>query len=250
MNKPKVLITGAASGIGRATAIRFANEGYDICANDIQADKLETLLTELPSGNHLQFAGSFADAGSISLGEKILADNWGALDALVNCAGVSQKSDPLKMDLSRWRVVFDIMVNGCVMISQLAAKFMKNAINWFEIYVSDFSRAKKFYTDVFGYALTDLPMTSERHPEMNYATFPADEKGGGASGALVKMDMAKPGIGGTLVYFATGEINTELGRVEAAGGKIIRPKQDIGDFGFIALVEDSEGNMIGLHSMK
>lgn len=126
MNKPKVLITGAASGIGRATAIRFANEGYDICANDIQADKLETLLIELPSGNHLQFAGSFADAGSISLGEKILADNWGALDALVNCAGVSQKSDPLKMDLSRWRVVFDIMVNGCVMISQLAAKFMKN----------------------------------------------------------------------------------------------------------------------------
>ena len=127
---------------------------------------------------------------------------------------------------------------------------MKNVINWFEIYTSDFNRAKKFYTEVFKCELTDLPMNSDRHPEMNYATFPGDGNAWGASGALVKMDMAKPGIGGTLVYFATEEINNELGRVEAAGGKIIRPKQDIGEFGFIALVEDTEGNMIGLHSMK
>jgi hypothetical protein len=52
------------------------------------------------------------------------------------------------------------------------------------------------------------------------------------------------------VYFISEEINEELSRVEAAGGKIIRSKQDIGDYGFIALVEDTEGNMIGLHSMK
>ncbi len=127
---------------------------------------------------------------------------------------------------------------------------MKNAINWFEIYTSDFNRAKKFYTEVFKCELTDLPMSSDNHPQMEYATFPSDEKGFGASGALAKIDMAKPGIGGTLVYFATEEINVELGRVEAAGGKIIRPKQDIGDYGFIALIEDTEGNMIGLHSMK
>ena len=127
---------------------------------------------------------------------------------------------------------------------------MKNVINWFEIYTSDFNRAKKFYTEVFKCELTDLPMNSDRHPEMNYATFPGDGNSWGASGALVKMDMAKPGMGGTLVYFATEEINNELGLVEAAGGKIIRPKQDIGEFGFIALVEDTEGNMIGLHSMK
>jgi hypothetical protein len=57
-------------------------------------------------------------------------------------------------------------------------------------------------------------------------------------------------MGGTLVYFVTDEINSELDRVQAAGGKIIRPKQSIGEFGFIALVEDTEGNMIGLHSMK
>jgi predicted enzyme related to lactoylglutathione lyase len=128
---------------------------------------------------------------------------------------------------------------------------MKNVVNWFEIYTSDFARAKKFYTEVFKHELTDLPMGgSDNHPEMEYATFPSNESGFGTSGALVKIDMAKPGMGGTLVYFATEEINEELSRVEAAGGKIIRAKQDIGEYGFIALIEDTEGNMIGLHSMK
>lgn len=127
---------------------------------------------------------------------------------------------------------------------------MKNVVNWFEIYTSDFSRAKKFYTEVFKFELKDLPMSSDNHPQMDYATFPSNENEWGTSGALVKMDMVKPGTGGTLVYFATDEINEELGRVEAAGGKIIRSKQDIGEYGFIALVEDTEGNMIGLHSMK
>ncbi len=127
---------------------------------------------------------------------------------------------------------------------------MKNVVNWFEIYTSDFNRAKNFYTEVFKCVLTDLPMSSENHPQMEYATFPSDTNAWGVSGALVKVDMAKPGIGGTLIYFATQEINAELGRVEAAGGKIIRQKQNIGEFGFIALVEDTEGNMIGLHSME
>lgn len=127
---------------------------------------------------------------------------------------------------------------------------MKNPVNWFEIYTSDFKRAKKFYTEVLKCELTDLSAGSANHPEMEYATFPSDQNGWGTSGALVRMDMAKPGIGGTLVYFATEEINAELGRVEAAGGKIIRPKQNIGEYGFIALIEDTEGNMIGLHAMK
>jgi predicted enzyme related to lactoylglutathione lyase len=128
---------------------------------------------------------------------------------------------------------------------------MKNMISWFEIYTSDFNRAKKFYTDVFKCKLTDLPTSgNDRHSQMEYATFPNDEKGFGSSGALVKMDPAKPGYGGTMVYFSSEEINAELGRVEAAGGKIIRPKTNIGEFGFIGLIEDTEGNMIGLHSTR
>jgi uncharacterized protein len=127
---------------------------------------------------------------------------------------------------------------------------MKNAVNWFEIYTSDFTRAKKFYTEVFKYKLTDIPTNSDRHSQMEYAVFQNAENNEGASGALVKIDEAKPGIGGTLVYFATEDINTELSRVEAAGGKIIRPKLEVGEFGFIALIEDTEGNMIGLRSIK
>ena len=124
MNKPKVLITGAASGIGRATAIRFASEGYDVCANDIQSDKLAGLLGILPAGNHLLLKGSYADIETIEQGASIISDNWGVLDALVNCAGVSEKTDPLQMDIGRWRIIFDTMINGCVMISKLAAQFM------------------------------------------------------------------------------------------------------------------------------
>ena len=103
---------------------------------------------------------------------------------------------------------------------------------------------------MFKCKLTDIPTNSDRHSQMEYAVFPNAENNEGASGALVKIDEAKPGIGGTLVYFATEEINAELSRVVAAGGKIIRPKFQVGDFGFIALIEDTEGNMIGLHSKK
>lgn len=125
MNRAKVLITGAASGIGRATAIRFAAEGYDVCANDIQADKLTTLLGELAPGNHLLLTGSYADKTSIEKGEKLISENWGSLDALVNCAGISGKTDALEMDIEQWRIIFDVMVNGCILISQLAVRFMQ-----------------------------------------------------------------------------------------------------------------------------
>lgn len=124
MNRPKVLITGAASGIGKATAIRFAREGYDVCLNDIQADQLSTTLNELSAGEHLSFAGSFADKDTIANGEKVIAGKWGTLDVLVNCAGLFEKTDPVTMDIDRWRIIFDTMVNGCVMISRMALKFI------------------------------------------------------------------------------------------------------------------------------
>ncbi|MEL1242528.1 VOC family protein [Flavobacterium flavipallidum] len=127
---------------------------------------------------------------------------------------------------------------------------MKNLVNWFEIYTSDFERAKKFYTEVFKLKLTDISTNSDRHSNMKYAVFSNTENKKYVNGALVKIDEAKPGVGGTLVYFSTEEINIELNKVEKAGGKIIRPKLQVGDFGFIALIEDTEGNMVGLRSMK
>lgn len=71
----------------------------------------------------------------------------------------------------------------------------------------------------------------------------------GASGALAKMEGCPSGGMGTLVYFSSDDCAIESSRVEMAGGKIFKPKMSIGQYGFIALVMDTEGNMIGLHSM-
>src|SRR5262249_27031690 len=105
--------------------IRFAKEGYDVCLNDIQKDKLQDVLASLPAGDHISFAGNFADKETISNGEKLIAEKWSRLDVLVNCAGLFEKTDPVSMNIDQWRKVFDVMVNGCLLVTQLALKFIK-----------------------------------------------------------------------------------------------------------------------------
>lgn len=144
MNRRKVLITGAASGIGRATALRFASKGYDVCLNDLQSEKLEDLLLELPKGNHLLLDGSYAEKEIIIEGEKIIQKNWGTIDVLINCAGLSERTDPHKMDIDRWRMTFDSMVNGCLLISTLAVKFMTSGGRIVHITSIHGNRAEKF----------------------------------------------------------------------------------------------------------
>lgn len=120
-----VLITGAASGIGKATALRFAHEGYNVCANDVQEEKLTALINQLPQGNHITLPGSYADATTIKTATQLIAEKWGSLHVLVNCAGLFEKTDPIAMPVNEWRRVFDIMVNGTLQISRLAAQFMR-----------------------------------------------------------------------------------------------------------------------------
>ncbi|WP_291995463.1 VOC family protein [Candidatus Accumulibacter sp. ACC003] len=122
-----------------------------------------------------------------------------------------------------------------------------NPVGWFEIYVVDMARARAFYTAVFGRELIALP-DSDDGGEM-YA-FPWVEGGAGAAGALVRHAMGGPGKGGTLVYFACDDAADEAQRAAQAGGRIVQPKMAIGQYGHIALVEDSEGNIIGLHSLQ
>jgi len=80
--------------------------------------------------------------------------------------------------------------------------------------------------------------------------FVDDYQSHGAGGALVKMEHAKPGPGGAMVYFSCDDCAVEQGRVEAAGGQIARPKFQIGEHGFVSLFIDTEGNMVGLHSTQ
>jgi uncharacterized protein len=118
-----------------------------------------------------------------------------------------------------------------------------NPVGWFDIYVSNLDRAKKFYEAVFNIQLVDLPIEWGRQ-----SLFPSDNAGLNISGALVeKADMI---VGGnnTIVYFVSEDCITEEARVEKAGGKIIKPKMSIGEFGFISIIIDTEGNTIGLHS--
>jgi predicted enzyme related to lactoylglutathione lyase len=122
---------------------------------------------------------------------------------------------------------------------------MENPIAWFEIYVQDMPRAKAFYEKVFAVQLQQLPGA-----EMEMWAFPSNQQTYGASGALVKMQGVPSGAGGTLVYFSCADCATEAGRIKGAGGSVVREKFSIGQWGFIALANDTEGNMIGLHSMQ
>jgi NAD(P)-dependent dehydrogenase (short-subunit alcohol dehydrogenase family) len=144
VSRKKVIITGAASGIGKATAIRFASEGYDVCANDIQVDKLKVLLKELPEGNHLIVAGSYADESTITDAAKLIEQQWGSVDVLVSCAGMFEKTDPIEMELNRWRVIFDRMLTGGILMTRLAAKFMKSEGRIIHITSIHGTRAEKF----------------------------------------------------------------------------------------------------------
>ncbi|WP_299390753.1 VOC family protein [uncultured Gelidibacter sp.] len=127
----------------------------------------------------------------------------------------------------------------------------KNPIVWFEIYVDDLNRAQKFYETVLDIKLTTLqsPEMSEDDSGFKMIAFPMDMNGAGASGALVKMEGVKAGGNSTLVYFASEDCSIEEARVENARGTVFKPKMSIGEYGFITLFYDTEGNMVGLHSM-
>ncbi len=125
----------------------------------------------------------------------------------------------------------------------------RNPVGWFEIYVQDMQRAKKFYETVLGVELTKLDSPAPE-PGLEMLAFPMEMEAGGASGALAKMDGCPSGGMGTLVYFSCDDCANEASRVEPAGGKICKPKFSIAQYGYIALVTDTEGNMIGLHSMQ
>jgi len=125
-----------------------------------------------------------------------------------------------------------------------------NPVGWFEIYVADLPRARQFYEKVLGVKLESLP-NPDASNDIEMLSFPMKEGGAGAAGALAKMKDGPAGGGtSTIVYFSCDDCAVEAGRVAAAGGEVMKEKTSIGPYGFIALVFDTEKNVIGLHSLK
>ena len=122
---------------------------------------------------------------------------------------------------------------------------MNNPVGWFEIYVQDMARAKAFYTDVFGAEFQRLET-----PGMELFAFGMDAASYGASGALVHMPGFQVGSNSVMVYFRSEDCDIEISKALKAGGRLQKPKTSIGENGFIALLFDTERNMIGLHSMR
>ncbi len=126
-----------------------------------------------------------------------------------------------------------------------------NPVVWFELYVQDMPRARAFYEAVLGRPMSPLPVPAsmEGCEGLEMVVFDGNPEQPAACGALAKMP-GVPSGGSTLVYFGCEDCAVEAARVVPAGGRIKRDKMSIGEYGFIALAHDTEGNLFGLHSMK
>lgn len=128
----------------------------------------------------------------------------------------------------------------------------RNPVGWFEIYVTDMTRARAFYETVLDIQMQPLPAPDGMEGGFEMLMFPSDmeNQAPGSGGALCRMDGFTPSAGGTLIYFSCEDCGVEASRVAAAGGQVFREKFSIAPYGFISLIIDTEGNMIGLHSTK
>jgi NAD(P)-dependent dehydrogenase (short-subunit alcohol dehydrogenase family) len=123
----RVIVTGASSGIGKSTALRFAQEGWDVCLVARRAQLLEEIRSGLPQGHHLVVAGSYDDPSVAEQIETTVRAEWGGLDAMINCAGVFMTAGAVDSPLEEWRKPFDIMVDGAVYMTRLSARLMENS---------------------------------------------------------------------------------------------------------------------------
>ena len=120
-----------------------------------------------------------------------------------------------------------------------------NMVAWFEIPVSDMDRAKQFYEEVFQVEINIVDFGG-----LLMGWFPdRGQEAYGATGTLIKQESYIPSEEGTLVYFHSDDVQNELDRVEAAGGRIYQPKTEISpEHGCMGVFIDSEGNRVALHS--
>jgi predicted enzyme related to lactoylglutathione lyase len=121
-----------------------------------------------------------------------------------------------------------------------------NQVVWFDMPVQDLDRAMRFYSAILG-----APAEKQEFPGMAFAVLPHSEESD-VSGCLTPMKELTadpPPRQGVLLYFnCEGRLDQAIAAVEPNGGKIVQPRHQIGPYGFRAVVLDSEGNRIALHS--
>lgn len=117
-------------------------------------------------------------------------------------------------------------------------------IGWFEIPADNVGRAKKFYASLLGWTIGPTGMPASMPPEMEYQEVKTGEPQEGtlAMGGLHKRLM--PGL--ITVYVMVEDFDRVLGKVEKLGGKILMPKMKVEGVGLTAVIQDTEGNMIGI----
>jgi predicted enzyme related to lactoylglutathione lyase len=122
-------------------------------------------------------------------------------------------------------------------------------VNCFQIPTDDFKRAVKFYSTILG---NDIKVMDFQGQTMGFFPMSGGPESDRAGGALMPPTPGlEPSSSGTQVFLACdGQLDAVIGRVEKAGGKIATPKTSIGQAGFFAFVQDTEGNVVGLHSWE
>ena len=124
--RKKAIITGASSGIGRATALRFAADGWDVCVLARREPLLRELLAERPSGEHRCVTGDSSDPAVADALAATIGGRWGRLDALIHCAGMWQPTAAIGSPLADWRKPFDMMVDAAVLMTRAAVPLMRS----------------------------------------------------------------------------------------------------------------------------
>jgi predicted enzyme related to lactoylglutathione lyase len=119
---------------------------------------------------------------------------------------------------------------------------MPDTIVWCDIPVNDLDRAVTFYNEVLG-----AKIEKQSFNGMSFGLLPHAHEN--VSGCLVVSDENKPSAEGPVIYLnCEGRLDEAVSAVEKNGGKILKPKHQLGPYGFRSMILDSEGNRIALHS--
>lgn len=120
-----VIVVGGSSGIGRATAIRFAREGWRVAVAAPETEKVVQTVRELACGDHLAITLDIRSEFDVNECVSVIKSRFGSLDAIVNSAGISEANPIIDSDFQSWNHQFDVMFYGGVRLTRALVPLMK-----------------------------------------------------------------------------------------------------------------------------